>query len=279
MAGTTNNGRRRLILHLGVQKTGSTAIQRFLRQNADALSDDLIVRTPVEGTPMRPLGRAAIAHSLSNDPDTATALRLAFADVLAELPDNGLPVLISHENLAGAMPGNGGETRLYPALPEILSLLRTEAKGFEIEAVVYTRNMKQWKSSVWAQAVRTDGYAKTEEAFLADIETLPGWGDLIRRLGQEIGAENVCRCRLEDEADATRPAGQLLRHAGLDDARIAALTPLQGQSMPRLSASSTEFLRRLNGLSLNPYARGKVADLVARAQPLFAAEWPSEGTS
>lgn len=279
MSGATHSGRRRLILHLGVQKTGSTAIQRFLRQNADALSDRLILRTPAEGTPMRPLGRAAIAHSLSNDRDTAAALRLALADVLAELPDNDLPVLLSHENLAGAMPGNGGETRLYPALPEILSLIRAEAKGFDIEAVVYTRNMKQWKSSVWAQAVRTDGYVGTEAAFLADIETLPGWGDLIRRLGQEIGPEKVLRCRLEDEADKTRPAGQLLRHAGLSEDQIAALTPLQGQSMPRLSASSTEFLRRLNGLSLNPYARGKVADLVARAQPLFAAEWPSEGTS
>lgn len=268
---------RRLIVHLGVQKTGSTSIQRHLRRNADALAGRLIVRTPEEGSPMRPLGRAAIGFSLAPSDDRAQALRLAFREVLDTLPPGDAPVLISHENLAGAMPGNGGETRLYPALPQIAALLLAEAREFAVDFVVYTRNQKSWRPSVWAQAVRTDGYKRSLDEFEAETADLPGWGDLIRRMTAEVG-ECLTRFRLEDEADLLRPGRQLLRHAGLDDAQIDALEPLDGPTNSRLNGGATEFLRRLNGLSLNPHAHGRIVDLVARAEYLFAADVP-QGTS
>lgn len=271
-------GKRRMIVHLGVQKTGTTSIQRLLRRNAAALADRLVVRTPEEGSPMRPMGRAAVQYSLHPTEDCQIALRIAIDDVLATLPANDLPVLISHENLAGAMPGNGGETALYPMLPKIAALVAKQAKGFAVEFVFYSRNMTQWKPSVWAQAVRTDGYARGLEAFEAETDALPGWGDLERRLADRLGADRVTRLKLEDELPGDRPGRQLLRLAGLTDAEIDALSPLDGPSMERLTPAATEFLRRLNGLALNPHARGKVADLVARAQPLFNADYRPEGT-
>lgn len=277
-AGGGRKGRRRLIAHVGVQKTGTTSLQRHLQRNAQALADRLVVLTPQEGTPMRPLGRAAIAYSLRPAPDTEDALRLAITDVLDGIPDNGLPVLLSHENLAGAMPGNGGETRLYPALPRIAALLATQAKDFAVELVFYSRNMDRWRPSVWAQAVRTDGYADTLERFLDQTAGLPGWGDLARRLAEGLGADRVTRLRLEDEPDPVRPGALLLAHAGLSEAEIAALQPLDAPSMERLNPGSTEFLRRLNGLALNPHARDRVADLVARTQPLFNADYRPAGT-
>jgi hypothetical protein len=280
MAGTGRKGQgaRRLIVHLGVQKTGSTSIQRHLRRNADALAGHLVVRTPEEGSPMRPLGRAAIGYSLAPSDDRAQALRLAFRDVLDTLPDNGVPALISHENLAGAMPGNGGETRLYPALPQIVVLLLAEAHDFDVDFVLYTRNQKFWRPSVWAQAVRTDGYQRSLVEFEAETADLPGWGDLVRRLGAEIKGR-VTRFKLEDEPDPLRPGRQLLRHAGLDEARIDGLEPLDGPTNSRLNGGATEFLRRLNGLALHPHAHGRIAELVARNEHLFTAKAPSEGTS
>ncbi|MFC3169332.1 hypothetical protein [Paracoccus fontiphilus] len=271
-------GARRLIVHMGVQKTGSTSIQRHLRRNADALAGHLVVRTPEEGSPMRPLGRAAIAYSLKPSDERAHALKLAFRDVLDTLPGNDVPVLISHENLAGAMPGNGGETRLFPALPQIAALLLAEARDFDVDFVVYTRKQKTWRPSVWAQAVRTDGYERSLAEFEDETAGLPGWGDLIRRLTADLGGR-VTRFRLEDEADPLRPGRQLLRHAGLEDTLIDTLEPLDGPTNSRLNDGATEFLRRLNGLALNPHAHVKVADLVARAENLFAADAPSQGTS
>ncbi len=275
-AGRKGQGARRLIVHMGVQKTGSTAVQRHLRRNADALAGHLVVRTPEEGSPMRPLGRAAIAFSLDPSDDRAQALRLAFREVLDGLPANDAPVLVSHENLAGAMPGNGGETRLYPLMPRIAALLAAEARGLAVEFVVYTRKHKAWLPSVWAQAVRTDGYLRPLAEFQAETADLPGWGDLIRRLSAEVG--RVTRLKVEDEADPARPGCQLLRHAGLEDALIDRLEPLDGPANSRLNGGATEFLRRLNGLSLNPHAHGRIVDLVARAEHLFAADVP-QGTS
>ncbi|WP_347140223.1 hypothetical protein [Paracoccus sp. SSK6] len=280
MAGAARKGQgaRRLIVHMGVQKTGSTSVQRHLRRNAEALADHLVVRTPEEGSPMRPLGRAAIAFSLDPSKDRAQALKLAFREVLDTLPANDVPVLISHENLAGAMPGNGGETRLFPLMPQIAALLLAEAQDFAMDFVIYTRNHKTWRPSVWAQAVRTDGYGRSLAEFEAETADLPGWGDLVRRLGPATG-DRLTRFKLEDEPDPLRPGRRLLRHAGLDDARIDALQPLDGPTNSRLNDGATEFLRRLNGLALNPHAHGRIVDLVARAEHLFAADVPSQGTS
>ncbi|MEE2860169.1 MAG: hypothetical protein ACU0HS_13255 [Paracoccus sp. (in: a-proteobacteria)] len=271
---------RRLILHVGVQKTGTTSLQRFLKLRAAELADEVIVRTPEEGTPMRPLGRAAIAASLSDDKDRRQALRVAFEDVLDTVPDGPQTVILSHENLAGAMPGNGGETRLYPALPRFVKILRkcAQARGFSSEVVLYTRQMLSWRPSVWAQAVRTDGYADTFQTFMERTADLPEWEDLVDRLRAALGSDVVTRLRLEDETDLGRPGRQLLLHAGITAARIDALAPLDGTAMERLNGGSTEFLRQLNGLALNPHARDRVADLVARAQYLFTADAPSEGT-
>jgi len=271
---------RPMILHVGVQKTGTTSMQRFLRMSAPALSDLVVVRTPEEGTPMRPLGRASVACSLNDSTDARAALVLAFGDVLDTLPGGSQAVIISHENMAGAMPGNGGVTGLYPMLPELLPLLVTAAakRGFAPRVAVFTRRMADWLPSVWAQAVRTDGYTGTLEAFMTETAALPGWGDLKRRLSAALGGDRVTRLKVEDETDPGRPGRQLLAMAGVPADRIDALPPLEGRGMERLSPAATEFLRRLNGLTLNPYARDRVADLVARSQPLFAAQPPSEGT-
>jgi hypothetical protein len=277
---TDHSPTRPLFVHIGVQKTGTTSLQRFLKLNAESLSDQLVIRTPEEGTPMRPLGRAAIAASLADNDDLRKAMRVAFEDVLDTIPDGPQSVLLSHENLAGAMPGNAGVTQLYPALPRLLKVLDTvaQARGFDPHYVFYTRKMDAWKPSVWAQAVRTDGYSERREEFLAQVADLPGWGDLERRLIKVLGKDRVTRLTLETETDPDCPGQQLLALAGLPAARIDALPPLKGRAMERLNDGSTEFLRRLNGLALNPHARGKVVDLVTRSQPLFTAETPSEGT-
>ncbi|MBU3029963.1 hypothetical protein [Paracoccus marinaquae] len=269
---------RRLIVHLGVHKTGSTAIQRHLHRNAAALARRLILRTPWPDQPMQALGRAAQQFSLAPGGDTRKALRIALEDVLETLPANDLPVILSHENLAGAPPGKGQEIRLYPALPRIAELIRQTAGGFEVDFVIYTRSMETWRASLWAQIVRSEGYAGALADFLTDTADLPGWDDLGHRMAEAVGQDRIRCFRLEDEAEHARPGRQLLRHAGLSDAEIAALPPLEGASNERLSHGATEFLRRLNGLSLNPHARRKVVDLVASNQFLFTADQPSAGT-
>lgn len=263
---------RRILLHLGVQKTGSTAFHHLLMRNADALADRLVLRTPHEGTPMRPLGRAAVAYALHPDKDSERRLTDAATLVREELPDDHRTVLISHENLAGAMPGNGGETRLFPALPGIVAVLDRVFKRIgRPEFVVCTRDLASWRPSVWAQAVRTDGYAGDYDRFLAETGDLPGWDDLAARLCDQVGGARLHLLRYEDQPDSSRPWSQILALAGIDDAGLAALEPVVARPMARLPEGATEFLRRLNALNLNPHPRDRVADLVAGSAHLFAA--------
>lgn len=268
---------RPIILHIGVQKTGTTSTQRFLEQAAPDIADRVIIRTPAEGTPMRPLGRAAVAFTLGPGKDRREALVAALDDVLDTVPEGDQPVLLSHENLAGAMPGNGGETGLFPVLPRLLKQLDRTARdrGFAPLYVFCTRPMDDWLPSVWAQAVRTDGYAGSWDDFRALTADLPDWGNLHRRIANAVGEDRVIRLRIGQDSDIGR---RLLSLAGLPDPVVAALPALAVRAMERLDGNATEFLRRLNALDLNPHARDRVADLVARSQDLFTANAPSAGT-
>ena len=201
----------------------------------------------------------------------------AVATVVEGLPQDGRNILISHENLAGAMPGNGGETRLYPALPRILGVLDRAFAPLVPIYVIYSRRMEAWKASVWAQAVRTDGYAGSYDEFLSETRDLPGWHDLIVRLEAAVPGR-LHHVELAEERDLTRPGRQLLALAGISTDEHAALAPLTAPSMQRLNAGATEFLRRLNALPLNPQARAKVANLVASTQNLFDADHRPDGT-
>jgi hypothetical protein len=256
---------------MGVQKTGSTSLHRFLGLNREALAPRLTVLTPVKGSPMRELGRAATKFSLSPTPDMCRALTDAARAVCDSLPEGNTPVLISHENLPGAMLGNGGTVTLYPQLEAILAVLAKVFAPMEPEIVIYTRDMANWKRSVYGQAVRSDGYTGSRAAFLDETEDCGTWKEMERRLVAHAGAERVRVFRLADEPDESRPGEQLLRHAGLDGTEIAELVPVSGRSNQGLNAGALEFLRQINGLNLDRRAQRAVVELVSARQSLFKA--------
>lgn len=268
--GTQTSATARLILHCGVQKTATTSLQRFLQRNAAALSGRLEVFTPVRGSLTRDLGHAAMQFSL--DPSAAPQAR--FTGLIRRLRDRigeGPGVaLVSHENLPGAMIGKRGVVTLYPQLERIADLLDANLAPLAPEFVFYTRDMAAWKRSVHNQAVRSDAYAGPFATFLDQTAGCGTWEDLALRMMRHLGAGRVAFFRLEDETDDTRPGRQLLRHAGLSGAEIAALTPIRNRSNPRLNPGSLEFLRLVNGLGLEAAARSTIAGLVAANQNLFS---------
>lgn len=279
MPGPLEKNMRRLIVHIGVQKTGSTGLQRHLRMNKDLMAGHLVCLTPDAGAPMRNLGRAAVAYSLDLSQDAESTLRDAVRDALDCAPANDLPVILSHENLAGAVPGSGGEAALFPALPRIARIIMDSAPDFSVDFVIYTREMSDWKVSVWSQIVRSDGYTGTLTEFLDLTDDLPEWDDLTDRIKDVTGEDRLTCFLLEDEPNEGHPGQQLLRFSGLSDDLIGSLKPLYGTPNRRLNDASTEFLRRLNSVKINPYARSKVSELVALAQELFAADLPSDGAA
>ncbi|MDU9005852.1 hypothetical protein [Sedimentitalea todarodis] len=262
---------RRLIIHCGVQKTGSTSLHHFLGRNQDGLLGRVRVLTPAKGSATRDLGNAAMRFSLRPSEIRLSRLRDCARRLRNDILDESVgTVLISHENLLGAMPGNGGTATLYPALENIVGVLDAAFDPLVPEFVVYTREMSDWKRSVHGQAIRSDGYTETFVDFLAATEACASWAAVRQRLATAVGAARSTVFRVEDEPDEARPGQQLLRHAGVSAAEIAALRPVRGRRNVRMTAGGLEFQRLVNQLGLDRHARRAIAELIAGNQRLFA---------
>ena len=267
---------RQVTLHIGVQKTASTALHHFLHRNAAALAPHILVRTPQQGTPVQQMGRAAVDFTLDPSADRRARLVGRIEAVRAEIEASDRPVLISHENLPGAMLGNPGVTTLYPMLEELLDLYERHLAPLAPRYALYTREMAAWKKSVYNQAVKTDGYAGSWEDFAEETADCGTWDSLADRLRTRLGAPRVAVFALEEEAETARPGQQLLRYAGLDDDTLAALAALTWRANQSLNPGSLEFMRQLNATGIGPGPRMKVMKLVMNNQALFAPETPGK---
>jgi hypothetical protein len=270
-------GARAVTLHIGVQKTASTALHHLLRRNADALAAQLVVRMPVQGTPAQRMGRAAVDFSLDPSPEREAHLVAQIEALRDEITAGELPALISHENLPGAMLGNPGVTTLYPMLERLVALYERYLAPLVPRYAFYTRDMAAWKRSVHNQAVKTDGYSGTFDDFTAETADCGTWDSLASRLRSAVGDDRVAVFALEDEPDPKRPGQQLLRFAGLSEAQIAALSPLAWQPNQSLNPGALEFMRQANAANLGPQARNKVMQIVIDNQALFAPDVPGQG--
>ncbi len=267
---------RAVTLHIGVQKTASTALHHLLRRNADALAAQLVVRIPVQGTPAQRMGRAAVDFSLDPTPEREAHLVAQIEALRDEIAPGDLPVLVSHENLPGAMLGNPGVTTLYPMLERLLELYDRHLAPFAPRYAFYTREIGAWKRSVHNQAVKTDGYAGTWDDFTDETADCGTWDGLADRMRAAVGADRIAVFALEDEPDQMRPGQQLLRFAGLTEAQIAALSPLGWRSNQSLNPGALEFMRRVNGAGLEARPRQKVMQIVMENQALFAPDTPRQ---
>lgn len=259
----------RLIIHLGVQKTGTTSFQARLMQNSDVLAPRMSVHTPVRGTPTQKMGRAGMNFSLDPDAERERLLVEAIARVHEEIWPLGRDCLISHENLPGAVLGNGPTRRLYPQIGRIIALLDAGFAPLVPEYVIYTRDMAGWLKSVHAQVVISDRYLGTFDDFLVEMADCGTWAELEGRVRRQVGPLRLRVFRLEDEVDAARPGQQILRFAGLSEAELAAL-PGVGRLNTRVPAAAVEFVRQLNGSALERAALQDVVRVVLENLPLFA---------
>ncbi|SMP29359.1 hypothetical protein [Shimia sagamensis] len=260
---------RRVIVHIGAQKTGSTSLHRFLSRNLDALAARLDIRVPSKGSLTRELGRTCTLFSM-RPAKHETDLVALLQQVRAELEGDDRVCIISHENICGAMMGRSDVREAFPRLSEILRLFEEHLAPFEPDYVLYTRNMQSWKRSVHNQAVKSDSYAGTLEDFLQETARSRDWDAVQSEMEDLVGPKRVRVFALEDETTLDRPGRQLLQFAGLSDAEIDTLEPLAGRSNQSLNPGALEFMRQLNQLALAQPARKQVAELIKNNQTLFA---------
>ncbi len=183
--------RKKLILHVGANKTGSSAIQRFLALNASALRSEGIV---VPDKDFRASEEVEGHHVFSfqkllEDPaEGRQLLKDALDSIIRDRPETK-KILMSAENLAA-----------NPAAPSFFEGLSGD---YEVEVVMYIRRQdefilsswQQWHSKVW-----TDFWAW----LVSVVGRLGNWQAHLQNWEKVVPRENIKvrvyeRPRLESE--------------------------------------------------------------------------------
>ena len=150
---------RRVILHIGRHKTGTTAIQRFLRKNGSLLAGhgfcypDYGIRGFGHHEMGAPITRGALSRSRDRAAEIIGGLRNGLDTVIE---GQGLPLVISSEAFQNCDPAD----------------VRALFQGFDVEVVVYLREQVKYLLSAYAQKVQASDYSHTlEEFFLASSKS------------------------------------------------------------------------------------------------------------
>jgi hypothetical protein len=149
----------KITVHIGAGKTGSTAIQRFLRINADALAsdgvlvapDNLDVSSPIHGSHVQYFEQLRKPRIEEGDTRVAAALDTFLAAASPPVKQ----IILSAENLSNL----AGWDRLFRAV----------SQNYEIQVVLYVRRQDDYLLSAWQQ-----WYSKIETDF---------WSWLTRHVG------------------------------------------------------------------------------------------------
>ncbi|MGB1214163.1 MAG: hypothetical protein ACPG4X_12415 [Pikeienuella sp.] len=234
--------RTRLILHIGMHKTGSSAIQRFLSRNRWVLGK-LGIAYPHS---LGPTGQrqpkhnaifAAISHQADKGrphPDlgpAATLIEATAAEIERAAPRTAI---LSAEGFSGERP-------------IFARALRPLANRFDVRVVVFLRRRDLWVESFYKQMVQSHDVAETRpfHDFLQadstrrhmDYLTILNWW------AEAFGQDAIIVTPFE--ASAGEPVHLFLAAAGLSP-RLAYLPFSRGAVNVSCSAETTEILRLAN---------------------------------
>lgn len=223
---------RRVILHIGRHKTGTTAIQRFLRRNAELLAANGFCY-PDYG--IRGFGHHEIGASITRE--AVSRLKCNSGEVVRELR-NGLDAAL-HEQNSTVIISSESFQNCAPAV------VRKLFDGYDVEVVVYLREQVRYLLSAYAQKVQATDYAETLESFhqanshSTYEEFLESWET---EFPSRVRVHNYDREELEGGNVVVDFA---VRYLGLDSPVVAELCS-GNDANPSLSRDLLEFKLRVN---------------------------------
>jgi len=173
---------KKLFIHIGTHKTGSSAIQRALQLAEADMRKENIVNIPHEKAPDCLLN-AALGSSFTEE-EISTGKQF-FDKWIGRAPDFS-NFVFSHEDLSGD-PFNG-----YKNSCCVAQALREMTKGREVIVIVYLRRQDFFVESFYNMRVRAGGSRKFND-FNTNVMkgTLLNWHDLLQNYSKFFGKENI----------------------------------------------------------------------------------------
>jgi hypothetical protein len=209
---------RKIVLHAGFHKTGTSTVQAVLRANRKALMPTLAIRLKGQ---MQELISATRGYSTYGTDDALDKVSRRMDALLADLP--GMPrrtLLLSAEELSGHMPGREALAD-YRAAPVLMYLMWQRAKvAFPNTPVVFcfaTRDPASWQRSSWAEHVKSSGMTMDFETYCNNYPQASNLDKIVSDVTSRVPAP-VHSYRLEDCIDLSLgPADPVLDLADIPD--------------------------------------------------------------
>lgn len=217
---------RRIILHAGFHKTGTSTVQKFLRTNRVALRKQVALRLRWH---MKDLISATRGYSTDRDPLTLIKVQSRFGALMNDLP--GMPrrtLIISAEELAGHLPGRGALAD-YAAAPVLLyafwEIAKTRYPKAEIMVYLSTRAPQTWLASAYWEHVKSSDMTMDFDAFAEKYHSAANLTAMVDEVTSRVPVA-VRTHALEDCADLPfGPVDPLLDLCDVPDDIRAALVP------------------------------------------------------
>lgn len=264
-----NSAKRRLVVHLGFPKTGTTTIQRMLSENADALAprfevsakDDLTYR----------LRKYALRFMRTGFTYWRWRHDVAMRTMVRQVDSMNFETLvISDENMVGIESGelfarNGG--REYPRW---LAKLDNALSRYEVIYVLYTRAPEAWQVSSYNQAFKMRRVTEPFDRWRARHDDLCG-PDKIIAGAREVLGDRLVVFKMEDEVAEGKLLGHnLLKVAGVQEDYLAALRApaRENESLPAAAIELLQKVHKTPGIRRRQYR--ELVRLFARNPELFA---------
>jgi len=227
---------RRIILHIGPPKTGTSSLQEILFAAQETLMEQGVAY-PTLGRHNR-MPRAAGHHGLPAVIQAGASLPMPFLEWIGELPA-GHSVVLSSEDFASLEP-------------EQVAHLAAQLPGAEVEVVYYARRWDRLLPSVWQELVK-HGSGRSYPVYLNQQTAAPrasAYLNYARVLDRWAAAFGHKAIRLFSFDNAVAEAGDVVSHFCKAVLGGIALPPQSNASCNRSMAPvETEVLRMLNLLT------------------------------
>ncbi|MEL6620381.1 MAG: hypothetical protein AAFY39_09735 [Pseudomonadota bacterium] len=183
---------RRIILHAGFHKTGTSTVQAFLRANRKTLMPVLAIRLKGQ---MQDLMRTTRQHSSQRDPFSLAQVAQAFDAVLADLP--AMPkrtLLLSAEELSGHMPGRPRVAHYAaPDLAEVYAAtISARFPGIDTAFYFTTRDADTWLESAYWEHVKSSSMTMDLPDFVAGNRRSADLNQVARQVQDATGCPVTC---------------------------------------------------------------------------------------
>lgn len=237
---------RRIILHAGFHKTGSTTVQDTLRENRAALKSHVALRLPWH---LRDVTTATRAYAKDRDPQILETAQEHFDQLLSALP--GMPkrtLIISGDDLAGGLPCRNKQPD-YAMAPVLLYALwdcaRARFPAADVMIHLATRTPVAWLRSVYRDKVRNGSLTLDFDLFSKRFSATAALADMATEIASRVPCP-VHVTSLEDSALLSLgPAAPLLDLCDLPEDLRRTLVP-GPLPVPALPDTVTEALLEAN---------------------------------